>query len=313
MMLRMILVLVAGAVCGFAAEGGTMGTKTSDSVVVQNTGIRVEFTRKQGRYREAYYARDGRTWRMLLASGHHLRPDPALTVDGTRSPRGNDSLTVHREENGEQVVTLSMTDGVWRVYKVLTLGRDAAMVHVRVTAQVAGRARLSALLSTYSFLPDGKRYRDYKPLDFTFTPQLRPEADDVIGDHVFRAPAFMMQKGKRFAALVPDLDLLDVPDRAVKTGADCQVDSLTAPLISYGLLPWVKRAHVYYRHTDSMTVAVRDTSLTYGFFLMLNARAPVRQGFRDVVRFHWSRYGHRHFGEPRGPQAEPFSAYIRKA
>jgi hypothetical protein len=313
MMFRMILALIAGVVCGFAAEGGTMGTKTRDSVVIQNAGIRVVFTSKQGRYHEAYYARDGGTWRMLLASGHRLRPDPALTVDGTRSPRGNDTLTVHREENGEQVVTLTMTDGIWRVRKILKLGPEPAMVHVRVTAEVAGRARLGSLLSTYSFLPDGKRYRDYKPLDFIFTPQLRPESDDVIGDHVFRAPALMMQKGKRFAALIPDLDLLDVRDRAVKTGADCQVDSRTAPLMSYGLLPWTKRAHVYYRHTDSMTVAVRDTSLTYGFFLMLNARAPVRQGFRDVVRFHWSRYGQRHLAEQRGPQAEPFSAYIRKA
>jgi hypothetical protein len=313
MMFRMMLGLVVGVVCGLTAEGGTMGSKTRDSAVIQNASVRVELTRKQGRYREAYYARDGRAWRLLLASGHRLRPDPALTVDGTLSVRGHDSLTVHREENGEQVVTLTMTDGAWRVQKVLTLGPDAAMVHVRVAAQVAGRAKLGSLLSTYSFLPDGKRYRDYKPLDFIFTPQLRPEADDVIGDHVFRAPAFMMQQGKRFAALVPDLDLLDVRDRAVKTGADCQVDSLTAPLISYGLLPWTKRAHVYYRHTDSMTVSVRDTGLTYGFFLMLNARAPLRQGFREVVRFHWSRYGHRNFGEQRGPQSEPFSAYIRKA
>jgi len=53
-------------------------------------------------------------------------------------------------------------------------------------------------------------------IDFCWVPTLRPEDDMVIGDHVFRSPALVLQKGPYFAALVPDLDLLR-DNRQIKT------------------------------------------------------------------------------------------------
>ena len=38
-----------------------------------------------------------------------------------------------------------------------------------------------------------------------FTPNLRPEPDDVIGDQRFHAPAVILQKGSLGFALLPDI------------------------------------------------------------------------------------------------------------
>jgi hypothetical protein len=123
----------------------------------------------------------------------------------------------------------------------------------------------------------------------------------------------MMQRESRFVAMVPDPALMDVPRRVMRTGADVQMDGGATPLLAYGLLPWEKRAHVFYHYADSQAVTVRDTVLSCGYYLYLRGDAPVREGFRDIVRFLWERFGSANLAASRGPQQEPFSTYVHKA
>ncbi len=300
------------AVMSFLLTWGAGGMTTS-RIEIGNTYVQVMVTREGEGWTESYSVLQGERWVPVLVSGHPLRPDPDVRHDGrysdcryTDAYRPPPSSGVHEVVMTGQAGSLSLT-------KRITVRTGDPFVHVTITAKVAGVINLAHLLSSYTAFPgDSESHRDQRP-DFVFTPQLRPEPQDVIGDHIFRSPALMMQRDTRFVAMLPDPALMNTPRRTVRTGADVQMDGGATPLIAYGFLPWEKRGHVFYHHADSLAVAVRDTTLSYGYFLYLRGDAPVREGYRDVVRFLWDRIGRANLLAPAGPQTEPFPAYIRKA
>src|SRR5207244_2983814 len=115
-----------------------------------------------------------------------------------KSDRGSVMLSQTLEhlerQNNETIVVMGARSGVHNWKKIIRMKKGDPFVHISVTDSVSGGTSITYLLSTYSFRPDGKDYVDYKPLDFVFTPQLRPNSDEVIAEHPFRSPAFMVQK-----------------------------------------------------------------------------------------------------------------------
>jgi hypothetical protein len=295
-------------------SGMTMAsTGPASPVVIDNGHVRVKVEQVGGRWSETYFAKVGRAWKQLLVSGSKGRPDPAFYSASTLSSAGYAECEVRTEEEIRPTLLLRCRAGTVTIEKRITLPAGKDYAHVLVTLSSPASIRLGYLLSTYRFVPDGKSYTDYGSLDFVFTPQLRPEKDDVIGDHVFRSPALMLQVGKRFAALVPDLQTIDGNSRGCRAGADLQVDTLDAPLVSFGFLPWAKRAHVYYSHPDTLSTVVPAGSYTYGFYLFVKADAQPRLGYREVVHHAWETYGRPNLAKAIGPQAEPFARYINRA
>jgi len=281
-------------------------------IVIENGVTRLTLVKVGQSYRESFYAKSSDGWRLVLQNGSSIRPDPALKATNAGTPEASIDA-IEKYETGTSV-TLRMVSGSHISTKVISMKNGDPFVHITLRDSIRGNSRIEYFLSTYSFLPDGKKYAEYKPLDFVFTPQLRPESDEVIADHTFRSPALMMQKGNIFAALIPDIHTIDGRDRVLKSSADMQVETGDAPFISFGLMNWIrKKAHVYYAHADSLAVDVSDTSLSFSYYLYVSATAPERCGFQDVVKFEWDHYGHPNFSLPTGPQAQPFSSYIYKA
>jgi hypothetical protein len=282
-------------------------------VEMANTHLRVILTQAGGQWSEAFEARSGRGWVRLLKAGHPLRRDPSIHSDGSELDPGYTVLKRLSNRNGAQEVELSSRMGGLVVRKRISLGPEERYAHVAVHVGVNGHVGLSRLLSSYTAFPrDADRCKGVPP-EFMFTPVLRPEERDVIGDHAFRSPALMMQRGQQFIAVVPDPDLMNTPRPRMRTAADVQLGDDASPLIAYGFMPWAVRGHVLYRHTDSMSVSLTDTTLSFGYYVFCSASAPEREGYRDVVRFLWDRFGHAAFAGPGGPQHETFGSYIHKA
>ncbi len=297
----------------------TMMSESAKRLEVSNEHIKLVVERVEGGYSESYYVKKGESWKLLLTSGSVLRRDPALRQDGTEATVGFQEASVVKRLRVEKVLRLGAALGHSTISKTITLRKDERIVRVAVSCEVKGATRLGHLLSTYSFVPDGKTYAEYKPLDFVFTPQLRPEREHVIADHTFRSPALMVQKDGYFAALVPDVHTFDGKERVIKTVGDLQVETADKPFFSFGLQNWfpepyrLRNTHVYYVAPDSLEPTLRDTTVSYGFVLLLRADAPPQAGFRDVVRYHWRESGVNNIQHAKGPQAEPFSSYIHKA
>jgi len=290
-----------------------------DRTEIQNESIKIVIEKFNGIYRETYYARQNDSWRTILESGSDQRPEPAVRQNGSSIPFAYRIVMIERTTDGVQRVVLGGSlEGATLVKSIsLVPGKPYARVDVRY--RIPTKVQLQALWSTYSFAPDNKLYREYKPLDFIFTPQLRPEKEYVIADHIFRSPALMMQKGQDFVALVPILENVDGNKRAIRTVADMQVETADKPFISIGLQNFtpepyaLHNTHVYYVTPDSLAATLKDTTVSLGYLLFLRADAPEREGFRDVVRYHWAASGSEYMQRVIGPQAEPFSGYIQKA
>ena len=282
------------------------GRQSEEQLEIRTDDIRITVVQEQGIYRESYFARSGERWEKILVSGNPLRPDPALKLDGTAIDGGfrKASVVNHTGTKPSLVLVAETPQGILR--KHIRLQSGSPFARVSVTGEFNNPVLMEYFLSTYTFVPGG-------PLDFVFTPQLRPDPDDIIGDHTFRAPALMMQRGALFAALIPDITTIDGKERVSRSGADVQVQESKTPMMSFGLLPWQKKDHVYYSHTDSLRAEIQSGKVEYGFYVNVSARAPPRRGFQEVARFHWREFGHPAFLRPEGPQSEPFSTYIRKA
>jgi hypothetical protein len=276
--------------------------------------IRIVFIPGDDGYREMYYARDSRAWVLMLESGSDERPEPSLRADGENVDIGYSELSVPERSAERTHIQLRAKTDKHSITKDIYLFPGNPAVYVRIGYEINGEVDLHYLLSTYSFAPDGKAYTEYKPLDFIFTPQLRPETDDVIGDHIFRAPALMMQKKNRFAALLPDHELIGDVRRIIKTAADMQIETGVEPFVSYGLMNWERRReHVYYTYTDTLPAHTADTVLTFGYTLYLDASAPEKLGYRNIIRYQWENIGINNLLTSASPQHEPFDRYIHKA
>jgi len=283
-----------------------------EAAMLENGAIKLSLVQQGQAYTESFYAKGVNGWQLVLQNGSQFRPDPVLKATGTRPSKT--SIEKIEQQDGLSSVVLKTQSGVHTWTKTITMRKDEPFVHIAMHDSISGFSKVDYFLSTYSFLPDGKKYLEYKPLDFVFTPQLRPEPDEVIADHTFRSPALMMQEGNIFAALLPDIHSIDGKNRVLKSAADMQVETVSAPFFSFGLMNWVrKKGHVYYSHTDSLAVDVSDTSLSFGYYLYISATSPPNSGFQDVVRLEWDHFGHPNSVKPVGPQSQPFSSYIHKA
>ncbi len=288
-------------------------TDAGKPLLLENSAIRVVAQRGAEGFTERWFARRGSAWHLVMESGNAMRgaetagyregPVTYRFGEGTLRGTGEDARIELRSVAGTDTLT-----------KTIRLEPGERFGRVTVSLRLAHPAAMSSLLSTYSFVPDGKEYAQYAPVDFVFTPQLRPQKDEVIADHTFRSPAFIIQQGPVAGAIIPSLPSIDGKNRPLRAGADLQVDGLLRPLISFGLLNWQRtKEHVYYVHTDTMLSRVSAGDVGYEFFLYADAQAPERKAYRNVVRFLWERYGQRNMLDPAGPQAQPFASYKRKA
>ena len=168
-------------------------------------------------------------------------------------------------------------------------------VNNRIVAEVrlciGEQVTLESLSSRYLFAPAGQPYAAIKPLDLVFTPNLRPEPDDVIGDQRFHAPAVILQHGALGFAFLPDIEpLKTMRSRRIKTALNYDVLAGAYPIVEYGFMDWEGRDHVYYSHRPGTAIALSNQELVFGFVLMGSANAAPSSFHRPVARYYFDQH-----------------------
>ncbi len=183
---------------------------------------------------------------------------------------------------------------------LLTSEPDVLTVEVKFAAEPDVKIR--AVEDRYDFAP-GRRNTDTPssgPVDFVWSQNIKNEADDVIPNWGFKSPAVMLQQGKVFAALMPELS-----DRLVEPLAlDLDVTSQALPWLSYGALASQPYGHSYFRPSPDAgprgiaytTVgdAVVAETIQYSYSIVALIQ-PDKLGYRTVVRRLWQHEGHKEF------------------
>ncbi len=146
------------------------------------------------------------------------------------------------------------------------------------------------------------------PLDFAWTPNLRPEEDLVVGDHVFRAPSTILMKNGAWAALLPDLEALASVRKGDRMSVDLDLESEELPIFAYGLKAYQPVSHTYYRHWGSMLFTRPPGKIGYTYEMLAGTGGDVAEVTRRVNSYIWNRYASRYEGSVL-PQTVPFAAY----
>ena len=317
----------------------------NDSLIeIDNGKVKGVFMLNNPVITQAYYAAAEKNWELiaksidrpkislddvdpLYASGQNYADKYRLMVE-----EGLNSASILENSKDRISVQLSGVSGGNDILQVVSLEKNQDFFHIDVTAKLPGTPpKIEYLLSSFEFTPGNHP-------DFTFTPSVKRERDDVIGDRKFFAPATIVEKNGLMLALVPDLNSMNenivyaknarpqkhpkvfgVPVDTTKISLPMAMDlSLESgitdnPLISFGYMDYWVEQHVYWRHDNQKGAQVRelsDNTLKFGFDLFLKANADKYRGYERISAYLWKKYGTKYFHLPR-PQAMPFSEYAK--
>jgi hypothetical protein len=268
---------------------------------------------------EEYFARKGSEW-VLVAStlAGELVPEgavrptsPALAAGraslldlGPGVPGGSVFTDVVRAS--DRAVTLAGRFGRHTFTKVVRVPEEGKWVQVELEDRIDSRQAsepIEYLLLTHAFLAG-------EP-DTVFVPNLRPEDDEVVGEHVFRSPALLAQRGSVAFGLVPDVHAIaECRPLPLVLDLDRKAPGVRAPLLSYGFSPHSVTGHVYYRHTPGQSARTTDRELRLACSLYLDAEAPERRGYEEISRHIWEEWGSDFLRDAR-PQTVPFETYAQ--
>lgn len=295
---------------------------------VHNTKVGIGLTQSGATLQDSYWARDEKhSWHQVLGAANSAMlaergsADGAIQTGRTSLYAAPPVLNVNRfEQISTTAVLLLGNDSGWNIRKEITLRENAVHVDIALSSTVA-ESRLEYALSSHAFLPDGAKLSTYHLPDMLFAPALRKGADQVIGEHFFRAPAVMLQEGRIFAALVPDLQILavDHPAQAI-IDLDGENGIADAPLLSYGFCRHRLSGHVTFTHRPGETMRA-PKRLHFAYDLILRADAPEllkpatlhgspvsQSAFDATAQKLWQEYGYANLQKIL-PQTMPFAEY----
>ena len=195
-------------------EGGT--------VTLENDKVRVVVTNSPGKAPlRQFFARDGEGWKLVLES---FAPDyakadkDAVALWDMRPNKYRHLMTglegdvgiVRQPGGNEGTVGITMKRQIRLLSEEITLmdGEDFFRVSVLAVSAKAP-VKLDYLLSAYTFAHEGVPQFVHTPGVKFDDPRAGAGRDQVTGDRSFHAPAVILQEGGLFAALVPDLKMLN--------------------------------------------------------------------------------------------------------
>jgi len=136
--------------------------------------------------------------------------------------------------------------------------------------------------------------------NFYWAPHLTPSDSNIIAQHVFRAPALIVQSATSQLVLLPDLDLITSTPAIANTPAPWYLDmNAETNLLTIGLGKSHIKEHVlYYRQPGARYAKGKHT---LGFYLFTNKdSAHLSDPWREPLHFYWQRHG-----EPLYTQGQP--------
>ena len=233
----------------------------------------VEARVKDGRLLERYLAKDGHDWIEVATAGagSTMGPVSIIAADGTPLPGKVQKLSAVA---GTLVEEFAL--GAHRIVRTLTITDDGSWVHVVTRFVPSGVTALKQLADHLKFS---------RRSDWSFSPSVGgfdPHAQ-------YKDPLILVQNDRMAFGIVPDLAALDR-----KTLKRCDhaldLDVPGGPLLAVGFLPAKRLRHSVFG-LDAGRTWTADAPLENSYYLFVTATAAPAQAYRQVVRFHWLRFG----------------------
>ena len=137
---------------------------------------------------------------------------------------------------------------------------------------------------------------------FHWAPHLAPEKDNIIADHVFRAPALICASGSKVLTLIPDLEERANSDYRWYMDMDAQENRLVI-----GISDYIVEKHVLFKRAELTNLYKGKVVLSF-YLLVDDSRQAIMNPWRKPLEFMWDNYGKElaEKGEPLNGSMEPY-------
>ncbi|HEY9188307.1 MAG TPA: hypothetical protein VIR55_10445 [Ignavibacteria bacterium] len=258
-------------------------------ITISNSSIKLVIFHENNCYKKKYYIRKNNEWIELLSSGSDSNSEIVFNNGKENINLFFDNIQTSVTDENKTTIILSGNYENLSFSETITLENESNFIHSQLNFYITENIQISKLISVFCFSPEGKIYSDYKPLDLIFTPNLKAEESHVIGDHIFRSPATILQKEDLAFALIPDIQILN-ENRKMKTAMDLNIEKESKPMASFGFMNWEVDGHVFYKHTNQMISQLENSELTYGFYIYLDSNIENQCAHQKVIRFMYEKY-----------------------
>ena len=180
---------------------------------------------------------------------------------------------------------------------------------IDVTTSFAARTELplSSIEHRYLFPPTADAGAN-RTWDFLWLPNLKAKRSHLAGQHTFRSPCTIIQKGSVVAALIPAVSLIEA-DMPLPAALDFREPGE----LRCGLVAHHPTGHLFYeRKPRDVIPLIPGQSVRFGFRILGKDDAPARLGASAVTRMLWQQYGKPHM-ETVHPQTLTFDDFARYA
>jgi len=141
--------------------------------------------------------------------------------------------------------------------------------------------------------------------DFWWAPHLAPEEGYVVGQHVFRAPAMIVQRDSLTLVIAPNLDVVGQrPENPWFMDYDAVQKKMWLGMVKTEI-----PHHVLFRKVPGMKFAPGTVELSF-FVTTYHDRGDVRNPWSKVAAFQWTRWGKPLYAKGE-PLPAPLHNYIR--
>jgi len=216
-------------------------------------------------------------------------------------PASADSMTIDKEDstcrvalNGQEVVRFSAPDlNGCGLPQTQISGIEDGWQQVRMIWEVPQEVAQDELSIRFDLAIEP---------DFWWAPHLAPEEGYVIGQHVFRAPALIVQQSSLTLVLAPDLDVVGQrPENLWFMDYDAVRNRMWLGMVRTEI-----PEHVLFKKAPGMKFSPGKVELSF-FLTAYHDGGEVRNPWSKVAGFQWRRWG-----KPLYAKGEPIPAPLEK-
>ncbi len=220
---------------------------------------------------------------------------------------GGKLVRTYQPDEETAVLEFATTRGSHHVVTRMFVSTGEPLLRIVAVDGILGKADVKRFGVAWEFVSGPK---DGSRPDFVFTPCLAPNPGQVIGQHMFRSPAAIIQHHEVAFALVPDIDEIRAY-QPLGMYLDVEPPAPGRPtVLSTGVAAYRLDGHVDVTTTDVEPVHLEDTQLRFGCELHLDAVAPPSRAHQAIVRHHWKHHGRAWLNRDVLPQTVPFKRYF---
>lgn len=279
-----LALLLVVSLTSVASEKDRSVNPTSVSLEAPGRLLRVKVSQTGQTYEESYDIKDGGSWvRALVVSGTPTR----ILTDGHAPEVAPCKMQNIGKVQGPDGILIRSQCSVGELERRITLNSASDTLDVAVRFVPGASVVLRSVEDRFTFAP-GRRDSQSPvsgPVDFVWSQNLKSETADLIPQWSFKSPAVMLQQGKVFTALMPNLGKRPLP-----LAIDLDVTSDAKPWFSYGAVLSTPHGHSYFRRSGGNLISSYGSAIEYSYSVVASAQ-PMRLGYRSVVRKLWANYG----------------------